>query len=177
MSLEFVINGEASVGAWEKPGPLQLHAHTPPTGATSRRRPPRGAFLIPRPLAVVDYYLSDAEADVPLYELARVAKAAHRIEERFERAEGEAGLADYQVRNWPGWHRYMTLSLLAAWFLTEGTRRGKIGTPAMTSPQLRRLIAGLIGERLDINELGKRCRRAPAGSPQRTGEALLPSFT
>ena len=24
--LEFVINGEASVGAWEKPGPLQLHA-------------------------------------------------------------------------------------------------------------------------------------------------------
>src|SRR4051794_29223329 len=24
---------------------------TPPTGATSRRRPPRGAFLIPRPLA------------------------------------------------------------------------------------------------------------------------------
>ena len=26
MNLEFVINGEASVGAWEKPGPLQLHA-------------------------------------------------------------------------------------------------------------------------------------------------------
>ena len=26
MSLEFVINGEASAGAWEKPGPLQLHA-------------------------------------------------------------------------------------------------------------------------------------------------------
>ena len=29
---------------------------TPPTGATSRSRPPRGAFLIPRPLAVVDYF-------------------------------------------------------------------------------------------------------------------------
>ena len=25
-SLEFVIDGEASVGAWEEPGPLQLHA-------------------------------------------------------------------------------------------------------------------------------------------------------
>ena len=35
-------------------------------------------------------------------ELARVAKAAHRIEECFERAKGEAGLADYQVRNWIG---------------------------------------------------------------------------
>ena len=31
---------------------------TPPTGATSRRRPPRGAFPIPRPLAVVDYCAS-----------------------------------------------------------------------------------------------------------------------
>ena len=31
---------------------------TPPTGATSRSRPPGGgAFLIPRPLAVVDYLL------------------------------------------------------------------------------------------------------------------------
>jgi len=29
MSLEFVINGEASVGAWEKPGPLQLGAIAP----------------------------------------------------------------------------------------------------------------------------------------------------
>ena len=47
-----------------------------------------------------DYYLSNAAADVPLAEFARVAKAAHRIEECFERAKGEAGLADYQVRNW-----------------------------------------------------------------------------
>ena len=28
---------------------------TPPTGATTRKRPPRGVCLIPRPLAVVDY--------------------------------------------------------------------------------------------------------------------------
>ncbi len=27
----------------------------PPTGASPRERPPRGAFLIPRPLGVVDY--------------------------------------------------------------------------------------------------------------------------
>ena len=37
---------------------------TPPTGATSRSRPPRGAFLIPRPLAVVDYsYNAQAVVD------------------------------------------------------------------------------------------------------------------
>ncbi len=43
---------------------------------------------------------------------------------------------------------------------TEETRRGKIRTPAATSPQLRQLIAGLIGAWLDVNELSKQCRRS-----------------
>jgi SRSO17 transposase len=72
-----------------------------------------------------DYYLSNADPGVPLTELARVSKAAHRIEECFERAKGEAGLGDYQVRNWSAWHHHQTLSLLAAWFLNQETRRGK----------------------------------------------------
>ena len=72
-----------------------------------------------------DYYLSNASAETPLAEFARVAKAEHRIEECLERAKGEAGLAQYQVRNWNGWHRHQTLSLLAAWFLTQEDLRGK----------------------------------------------------
>jgi SRSO17 transposase len=76
-----------------------------------------------------DYYLSNAGPGVPLAELARVSKAAHRIEECFERAKGEAGLADYQVRNWPAWHHHQALSLLAAWFLDRETRRGKNPDP------------------------------------------------
>jgi SRSO17 transposase len=77
----------------------------------------------------LDYYLSDADADVSLEEFARVAKAAHRVEECVQRAKGEAGLADYQVRNWIGWHHHQTLSLLAAWFLNKETRRGKNTDP------------------------------------------------
>jgi SRSO17 transposase len=73
----------------------------------------------------LDYHLSNGKADVPLEELARVAKAEHRIEECLERAKGEAGLGDYQVRNWIGWHHHQTLSLMAAWFLNQETRRGK----------------------------------------------------
>jgi SRSO17 transposase len=76
-----------------------------------------------------DYYLSNADPGVVLKELARVSKAAHRIEECFERAKGEAGLADYQVRNWPAWHHHQTLSLLAAWFLNQEARRGKNPDP------------------------------------------------
>jgi len=76
-----------------------------------------------------DYYLSNAEPDVPLEEFARVAKAEHRVEECFERAKGEAGLGDHQVRNWIAWHHHQTLSLLAAWFLNKETRRGKKTDP------------------------------------------------
>ena len=72
-----------------------------------------------------DYLLGHGLLGVPPGEAARVFKARHRIEECLERAKGEAGLADYQVRTWEGWHHHMALSLLAAWFLTEQTRRGK----------------------------------------------------
>lgn len=66
-----------------------------------------------------DYYLSWSHEWVDLAEYARVIKQAYRIEESFHRAKGECGLADYQVRNWKGWHHHIALSMLALWFLTE----------------------------------------------------------
>ncbi len=73
----------------------------------------------------VDYYLSNAAPETPLGEFARVAKAEHRIEECLQRSKSEAGLADYEVRNWTGWQHHQTLSLLATWFLVRETERGK----------------------------------------------------
>jgi SRSO17 transposase len=72
-----------------------------------------------------DYLLSNAPLATPLAEFARVFKAQHRVEECLKRAKGEAGLADYQVRTWQGWHHHQALSLVATWFLTRETRRGK----------------------------------------------------
>jgi SRSO17 transposase len=72
-----------------------------------------------------DYYLSNAPQETALAEFARVAKAEHRIEECLERAKSDASMAQYQVRNWIGWHHHQTLSLLATWFLTQEDRRGK----------------------------------------------------
>jgi SRSO17 transposase len=73
----------------------------------------------------VDYYLSNAMPETPVWEFARVAKAEHRIEECIQRSKSEAGLADYEVRNWTGWQHHQTLSLLATWFLVRETDRGK----------------------------------------------------
>lgn len=69
------------------------------------------------------YHLSNADSSVPLAELVRVAKERRRIEDCFEQAKGEAGLAQYEVRSWVGWHHHMTLSLLASWFLVLEQRR------------------------------------------------------
>lgn len=46
-------------------------------------------------------------------ELVRVAGARWRVEECFELAKGDCGLDGYEVRGWTGWHRHVTLSLLA----------------------------------------------------------------
>lgn len=72
-----------------------------------------------------DYLLSNAPPATPLAEYARVFKAEHRIEECLQRAKGEVGLADYEVRTWRGWHHHQALALVATWFLTVEARRGK----------------------------------------------------
>jgi hypothetical protein len=84
------------------------------------------------------YYLSNAPADTSLAELARVAKAEHRVEDCFQRAKSEAGLADYEVRTWIGWYHHQTLSFLAGWCLVQETQRGKkihAGLDGVTSPR------------------------------------------
>src|SRR3954447_5243954 len=92
-----------------------------------------------------DYLLSNAVLRKPLPEFARVFKAQHRVEECLQRAKGEAGLADYQVRTWEGWHHHQTLSLLATWFLMQETRRGK-KTDARTDGAASAVAAGRVAE-------------------------------
>ena len=120
-----------------------------------------------------DYLLSNAVLGTALTEFARVFKAQHRIEECLKRAKGEAGLADYQVRTWKGWHHHQTLCLLATWFLTQETRRGKNPDPrvdAAASPGAARRIAeptsGLPTTDPDAPH------DEPAPATQRTSEAL-----
>lgn len=81
-----------------------------------------------------DYYLSNASRETELAEFARVAKAEHRIEECIQRGKSEAGLADYQVRNWKGWHHHQILSLIASWFLVTEAQRGKKMDPSDYGP-------------------------------------------
>jgi SRSO17 transposase len=117
-------------------GPLVVQVARGPVQALTERRPSAVAELAvavrerqPDGTWKYDYLLSNAPVTTPAAELARVFKARHRVEECLKRAKGEAGLGDYQVRTWAGWHHHQALSLVATWFLTRETRRGKKADP------------------------------------------------
>lgn len=64
------------------------------------------------------YYLCCAMPEKTAKDLATAAGRRWAIETAFECAKQQTGLNEYEVRNWTGWHRHITLSLLAAAFLT-----------------------------------------------------------
>jgi SRSO17 transposase len=64
------------------------------------------------------YYLCCVPREATARDLARAAGRRWGIEVCFECAKQQTGLDEYEVRNWDGWHRHITLSLLAAAFLT-----------------------------------------------------------
>lgn len=122
-----------------------------------------------------DFYLADAADGTPVKEFARVALAAHRIEEAIKRGKSEAGLADYEVRNWRGWHHHQVLSLLASWFLVCESHRGKkmdTGDHRAANPRGHcHAAAGQLSLRhADEN----RPQQNPPPDPQRTGKILSP---
>lgn len=118
-------------------GPLKVEAvkRQVETGRRGRSTVAEEVFVVIRyrdrdsRIVKTDYYLSNADIETDIKEFCRAAKAEHRVEECLQRAKGQAGLGDYEVRNWVGWQHHQTLSLIASWFLTVETRRaGKKNT-------------------------------------------------
>ena len=64
------------------------------------------------------YYIVHTPTPVPLAELVRVAGSRWAVEETFQFTKNETGLDHYQVRKYHAWYRHITLSMLAAAFLT-----------------------------------------------------------
>lgn len=63
------------------------------------------------------FYVTFAPHTTGLEELAAVAGLRWTVEECFQSAKGETGLDHCEARSWHGWHRHMTLSMLALAFL------------------------------------------------------------
>ncbi len=73
-------------------------------------------FLVRRSISDpedVAYFFTHAPKRTPLKKIVSIAGSRWAIEECFEQAKQEAGLDEYEVRSWVGWHRHITLSMLA----------------------------------------------------------------
>ena len=80
----------------------------------------------------VDYYLSNAEPRDPSGgSLPGWPKLNIVSKNVSSGVRAKPGLADYEVRNWTGWHHHQTLSFIATWFLVTETLRGKNGRPRL----------------------------------------------
>jgi SRSO17 transposase len=111
-----------------------------------RRTVPRGGED-----AAYKYYLSNAPADTPLGELVRVSGMRWPIEACFAEGRQELGLDHYETRSWRGWHRHLTLVILAHHFLVRLQRR------------------------LDPREGGQRAGPGAAAAGEPTGRAAGPT--
>jgi SRSO17 transposase len=56
-------------------------------------------------------------------------------------------MGDYQVRSWTGWHHHMTLCILAHFFLVRLRMRLGDRAPALTLPQAKLLLMGVLPKR------------------------------
>jgi SRSO17 transposase len=99
----------------------------------------RMGLLIRRSTAEPDdltYYLTHAPAGTTLAQLVRIAGTRWAIESCFEAAKGEVGLDDYEVRSWTGWHRHITLAMLAHAYLAV-LRKAALGGRGRARPRRR----------------------------------------
>jgi SRSO17 transposase len=99
----------------------------------------RMGLLIRRSMAEPDklaYYLTHAPEETTLARLVRVAGPRWASEGCFEAAKGEVGLDEYEVRSWVGWHRHVTLAMLAHAYLAV-LRKAALGGRGRARPHRR----------------------------------------
>jgi SRSO17 transposase len=103
---------------------LRLHRGTGGRAGNTRARVttgPEGWFLVERPAVGEEgdpkYYLSNLPPDTPLERLVALAHSRWVVEQFYEDAKGECGLADHQGRRWDSLHRHLALAMLAYTFL------------------------------------------------------------
>jgi SRSO17 transposase len=86
------------------------------------------------------YYLSNADEETTLEELALVVSTRWRVEEYFENAKKHLGMADYETRAWTSWHHHMALVALAHFIVALTRRDVKDDVPDFTLDMAVRVL-------------------------------------
>ena len=127
------------------------------------------ALLVRRSIAApteITFYLTHAPEGTALAELVRVAGSRWSVESCFEQAKGEVGLGHYEVRSWVGWHRHVTLSMLALAYLAT-LRKAAAGGCGPGKPRRRSAAA---------HRAGSQAPAVGAGRPEGTTAYRRPAL-
>jgi SRSO17 transposase len=87
------------------------------------------------------YSMSNAPANTAWERLAYMQAQRFWIERCFQDAKSELGMAQYEVRGWPGWHHHITLACLALLFLLKERCKASVHTPLLSARDIVELLA------------------------------------
>ena len=93
------------------------------------------------------YQFCNAPLDTPSERLAEMSHSRYWIERAIQDAKGEAGLADYELRSWRGWHHHMTMTILAMLFLLELQLDWQPKAPYLTIQDVREILEVILPKR------------------------------
>ena len=96
-------------------------------------------------------YLCHGYDESTLEDMVRVARGRWPVEQFFREAKEELGADYFEGRGWPGWHHHVTLTLLAAWYLSLRRWLGQdqeTTEPLPTLPQIRRDVVREVALRI-----------------------------
>ena len=84
------------------------------------------------------YWLSTLPEDTPIEDLVRLAKIRWRVEHDYRELKTGLGLDHFEGRSYLGWHRHVTLAVLAQAFITMIRTGPKVACAGMTLYQVLR---------------------------------------
>jgi SRSO17 transposase len=93
------------------------------------------------------FSFSNAPLGTPVPTLAARQSRRYWVERALEDAKGLAGLDEYQVIGWRGWHHHMTMVLLAMLFLRHLQQTLQPKAPLLTLQDARALLAVVLPKR------------------------------
>jgi len=86
------------------------------------------------------YSLCNAKKEIPTSRLAFMQGQRYWIEQTLKHGKQEAGLGDYQVRGWRGWHHHMALVMMAMLFMLEERILHQDDIPLLSYSDIRILL-------------------------------------
>jgi SRSO17 transposase len=93
------------------------------------------------------YSLSNAPSDTPIQQLVYMQGQRYWVERAIEDGKSHAGLADYQVRTWTGWHHHMAMVMLALLFMLETKIKNEHSYQLLSCYDIQNLLSHFLPRR------------------------------